>query len=707
MSGPLAPTPRPLSLTPEVCVCVLSCQRLDLLRTTLHSVVSHLESDESSVAYELVWVDNGSDEADRQRLHSEFHFEKALFLGTNYGMAYGFNTLFFRLCSARYFLTLEEDWEWVGARHGAANVLRDAITVLQHEETISGVFLRPDTLDQFLTRSAWRHTASTGDASSSTVDAYGRASSAATGVEYATYCMDRQAAYLWGAYSNGPGLYDRVRLQQLVGRQYGEPADPFPDPASESNYAYRVGAAGLCSAILRVWPGCEGVHECNERLFRHIGHERSHDYGKGRKPEVRWVLHGSNHSYDRHIVQLRALDVDPSHHWLSMYLTHGEQPAPTTDGGRIAVLVAARATSLGPLVQMARSVLAAAHSPELLELLWLLPAATAEGADLATECLAASATLRHELATRAHRPVLTRALGGQLLRCIAPPRDPSSLAERFALLGRQTDAKLLWLCPRLIASIVTAPRPAVPPFDQQVRAHFIGDGDVRSFVKDRLLLLQLPPARRAGGGPPLLPSAHVLLHRDALDHLGYTSPSVGGSWLHFSLHLLAVFGSVGRYRRLEGVEVVEASQEAHEAAGRDEAAESGGPPKATPLRAAFERGTMLRSVDVHRVESLMLTLRLKSRSAFDGATAAYSLFAELYNANELVPAWPVLAEVLWGLLTVERSDDWALRDTVSPAMIHAAQDLQAQLLDRFGGAAEAADADAALKQQPGSSASGR
>ena len=83
----------------------------------------------------------------------------------------------------------------------------------------------------------------------------------AEGVEYARYCMDRGATYLWGAYSNGPSLYDRDRLMRLVGRQYGEPTDRFPDPASESNYAYRVGAAGLCSAVLRVWPGCGGVLE--------------------------------------------------------------------------------------------------------------------------------------------------------------------------------------------------------------------------------------------------------------------------------------------------------------------------------------------------------------------------------------------------------------------------------------------------------------
>ena len=159
---------RTLTLAPQLCVCALSHKRLDLLNTTLTAIVQHLELVETGLPYELVWVDNGSDEAERHALHRRFSFEKVLFLGTNYGMAYGFNTLFFRLCSAPYFLTLEEDWEWLPSRgvHVAPEVvsyetvgqtaLRDAIAVLRHDTSLSGVFLRPDTLDQFLTRGSWR-----------------------------------------------------------------------------------------------------------------------------------------------------------------------------------------------------------------------------------------------------------------------------------------------------------------------------------------------------------------------------------------------------------------------------------------------------------------------------------------------------------------------------------------------------------------------
>ena len=143
---------RTLTLAPQLCVCALSHKRLDLLNTTLTAIVQHLELVETGLPYELVWVDNGSDEAERHALHRRFSFEKVLFLGTNYGMAYGFNTLFFRLCSAPYFLTLEEDWEWLPSRgvHVAPEVvsyetvgqtaLRDAIAVLRHDTSLSGVF---------------------------------------------------------------------------------------------------------------------------------------------------------------------------------------------------------------------------------------------------------------------------------------------------------------------------------------------------------------------------------------------------------------------------------------------------------------------------------------------------------------------------------------------------------------------------------------
>ena len=54
---------------------MLSYKRLDLLNATLRSILTHLEQVETDVSYEVVWVDNGSDEAQRQALVAELRAE--------------------------------------------------------------------------------------------------------------------------------------------------------------------------------------------------------------------------------------------------------------------------------------------------------------------------------------------------------------------------------------------------------------------------------------------------------------------------------------------------------------------------------------------------------------------------------------------------------------------------------------------------------
>ena len=65
---------------------------------------------------------------------------------------------------------------------------------------------------------------------------------------------------------------------------------------------------------------------------------------------------------------------------------------------------------------------------------------------------------------------------------------------------------------------------------------FDGHGDVRDFVKDRVMLVQ------AAAAHPSQPVAHVVLHRRVLEQLGYAAPPSGASWLLFSLWLQHAFG---------------------------------------------------------------------------------------------------------------------------------------------------------------------
>ena len=715
-----------------------------------------MEQVERGLAYEIVWVDNGSNETERHALHREFAIEKALFLGTNYGMAYGFNSLFFRLCSSPYFLTLEEDWEWLGDKQWykpgqkqaqppvGQRVLGDAISVLKHDKGLSGVFLRPDTLDQFLKRGEWqraprrglgrRRAADVGSSSSGSSSSAAPAEPMSKYVSYAKYCMDRGASYLWGAYSNGPGVYDRERLMRRVGRQFGEPTDKFPDPASESNYAYRVGAVGLCSAILRIWKDCNGVRECNAPLVRHLGDERSHGYGKGRMPDVRWLVLGNNHSYDETMVEMRSLDVEPTMHWMNLYLQTrgasseggGEEEGESGEeedmppliskeahhDGRIAILIGARSASLQPIERMIRALLRASHAPERLEFLWLLPPPSDNQSPSLDEegCKRTSARLSAEI-TSAPEDLIG---APSLLTCLPPHdgRDGTSLPERFTRLAEATDAKLLMLAPRLIRSVAHQPQgegaasyaaevgvsgdvkevvdtPPTPRWDQRARSVFGGNGDVRQFPKDRVLLLQGRPQRGAGSSTP---STHVIVHRDALGHLGYFAPPVGKDTLLFTLWLQQVYGSVGRHQWIEGFEVMEEEAEEGEEESGGGKVPKGEGEQATlsVLRTKFDRSVGSRAIDTHRIDSLLLLLKRKSRTAYEGAQEAYKRFANHYNRDEIALAWPVLSEVLWCMESVERSEDWELRDGVSSSMLPAALELQGKLLDRFAEAATTA-----------------
>ena len=683
-SPPPAPEPpaaRPLQLSPQLCVCVLSYKRLDLLNTTLRSIVAHLEEVETDVSYELVWVDNGSDQAQRQALHRELRVEKALLLGTNYGMAYGFNTLFFRLCSAPFILTLEEDWEWQPASSSALGrtTLRDAMSVLRHDTALSGVFLRPDTLDQFLTHSPWRR-------------------AGATGIEYATYCMDLAAGSTWGPYSNGPGVYARERLQ-TVGRQYGEPADDFPDAYSEGNYCYRVGRAGLCSAILRAAPGCDGVDRCNRHLFRHLGDERSHHSSTGRRPDTRWLVSGSGSDVDEDVVRLREMGLEATPFWLRLLRApHALQDA--LGDATISMLVDVDGASLrgggeahapATLRTMVRAALGAAYAPRLVELVWLVPDdGGATRAPLAAACA--------EEAARLEAAAATRGGGAGSLRCVRVEAAPPSLAQRMAILAAHATGDLLLLCPRAILGFreeEPEPRPAeegdapkhheaLPgAWDRQMRAAFGGSGDARRHAKDRLLLVQAAPTE-AGR-----PSAHVLIHRVAVELLGYAAPPAGNSWLLASLWLQQIFAGLGRYRALTRLRLDEAKGPplqppalADDAAAAPAAAAAVAAPHAA-LRDRYELSVAQRAIDAFRLQQGMRILLPKPRASFHDATSAYSAFAAVYNHGQLAEGWPMLAQLHWGLLAVQQSQDWQLRDHIDPTLLTAVVDLQRRTLDAF------------------------
>ena len=278
---------------PDVCVCVLSLNRLDLLERTLRSTIEHLEADEPLLRYELVWVDNGSDPAAVARFLPRFQIEKRLLLGVNYGVAYGFNSLFHDLCRAPYVLSLEEDWEWIdpvsahlSARYAHRRLaLTLAIELLRspaaEEGRIASVVLKDESFERYAAD-----------------DTFGWRTTGAGGVRFRRFCMNISTGWVWGSYTNGAVLMDRQKLLE-IGRMYGEPSETsgFPHAYSEGNYAFRMGLR-FCSAMMELVAGCEQL-ACNA-AWRHISTDaRSHgitrEYEQPGQQEQHWLLYGTPH----------------------------------------------------------------------------------------------------------------------------------------------------------------------------------------------------------------------------------------------------------------------------------------------------------------------------------------------------------------------------------------------------------------------------
>ena len=83
------------------------------------------------------------------------------------------------------------------------------------------------------------------------------------------------------------------------------------------------------------------------------------------------------------------------------------------------------------------------------------------------------------------------------------------------------------------------------------------------------------------------------------------------------------------------------------------------------------------------VQQGMRILLPKPRASFHDATSAYSAFAAVYNHGQLAEGWPMLAQLHWGLLAVQQSQDWQLRDHIDPTLLTAVVDLQRRTLDAF------------------------
>lgn len=287
---------------PLVCLAFLSCcGRTDLLQSTMNAVIRHMEQDEPSILrkhYEIAWVDNGSPREKQNHILSTFEIDHALPMPRNMGLAWGMNALLFDMCTAPYILLLEEDWLYMDAAVAEATVARkhaiaQAIALLETKppildpETrrpIKGVFLRTEsnivpTKKGVVSKASITTTTQKDKDEEYSVDQ----------LEYRISCMKfQQTGHIFGAFTNGAGLYDRTALIEKIGRMYGEPGDVFSDLAVEGNYCFRVGLQ-FCAARLVMDPTdvlCDfdtnpNVPPTCAAAFAHIGG------GRGTRPARR------------------------------------------------------------------------------------------------------------------------------------------------------------------------------------------------------------------------------------------------------------------------------------------------------------------------------------------------------------------------------------------------------------------------------------
>ena len=299
------------SKPPEVCFAFLSCcNRTDLLKETLKGLIRHMEEDEpEDLTYEIAWVDNGSDAKNQREIVEQFEIEHVLMLKNNMGLAWGMNALMENLCTAPYVMLMEEDWLYMDETvrspqtEQALSSIARAVALLKSNvvvfidgpdkrwtTTVKGVFLR----DEFdVVEPISKRTLSAGQIHSRKSNI----SNAPVDIEFYTMCMQaNKNGHIFGAFSNGASIYDRLSLVEEVGRMYGEPNDYFNDAYVEANYAYRVGLK-FCAAKMSMDDTCNGgnIGDCGA-VFKHIGG------GRGTRPtkieyyfcnDESWIIYGT------------------------------------------------------------------------------------------------------------------------------------------------------------------------------------------------------------------------------------------------------------------------------------------------------------------------------------------------------------------------------------------------------------------------------
>ena len=236
---------------PSLCVTFFTCHGTGVagsadLEETYPSAVRYLDS-QDGLRYELVWLDNGSE----QRVLDDFvsrgaQLDRLLRNPTNEGLFRAVNDVWFRGrgCRAPYVLSLEDDRVARPGRSWRLPHAQLSIRLLQHAgDSVLGVRLKREWSDDAVAAAQ----PGGGSGAPRWLSVPGEGTRPA--LRYTTHCFAPASNLVWGSFTMAAVVYDRERLRARVGLfAEGEPHDEMPYDYSEGQYAVRAGLGGGCTA---------------------------------------------------------------------------------------------------------------------------------------------------------------------------------------------------------------------------------------------------------------------------------------------------------------------------------------------------------------------------------------------------------------------------------------------------------------------------
>jgi hypothetical protein len=91
----------------SLCIAVISCNESNSFRLTIPKLIEFIAKSESTVAYEMIWIDQAT--ADRVSLSRFYYFDKKFLFARPVGDLASFH-LAFSQCTREYLFVLEENW---------------------------------------------------------------------------------------------------------------------------------------------------------------------------------------------------------------------------------------------------------------------------------------------------------------------------------------------------------------------------------------------------------------------------------------------------------------------------------------------------------------------------------------------------------------------------------------------------------------------